>query len=162
MGIQEVLVVLPSLVGVVIATTILYSILSRKREKISESFTLVILSTIIWSIGYIIEILTPSYSWKILAAKSEYMGIAYPARSMVCIFFTLHKAFPQNYRDKIHLFTLPDPIHYNIPCIHKRVSPSCMEEYTTFWDRYFKSDHTRVWDLVLDSYNLLICGFSDR
>jgi len=76
MGMQESLVILSLLVGVGIATTILYSILSRKKEKISRPFTLAILSTIIWSIGYIIEILTPSYSWKILAAKSEYVGIA--------------------------------------------------------------------------------------
>ena len=75
MSIQESLVILSLLAGVGIATVILYLLLDRRREKVSRSFILIILSTIVWSIGYLIEMTIPSSSWKILAAKSEYLGI---------------------------------------------------------------------------------------
>jgi len=72
---QESLIILSLLVGVGIATVLLYLVLDRRREKVSESFILIILSTMAWSVGYLIEMTTPSSSWKIIAAKSEYLGI---------------------------------------------------------------------------------------
>ena len=75
MSIQESLIILSLLVGVGIATVLLYLVLDRRREKVTESFILIILSTMAWSIGYLIEMTAPSSSWKIIAAKSEYLGI---------------------------------------------------------------------------------------
>jgi len=76
MGIQESLVILSLLVGMGIATIILYLVLDRRKEEVSKSCILIMLSTIVWSIGYLIEMTIPSSGWKILAAKSEYLGIA--------------------------------------------------------------------------------------
>ena len=76
MTIQENLIILSLLVGVGISTVVFHLVLDRRREKISKSFILVILSTTVWSTGYLIEMTIPSCSWKILAAKGEYLGIA--------------------------------------------------------------------------------------
>ena len=76
MSIEDFSIILSLLFGVVISTVILYFTLSRREERVSKPFILILLSTIVWSIGYLVELTIPSSSWKIIAAKSEYLGIA--------------------------------------------------------------------------------------
>ena len=119
MSIQESLIILSLLVGVGIATVLLYLVLDRRREKVTESFILIILSTMAWSIGYLIEMTAPSSSWKIIAAKSEYLGITILPVAWF-IFSSRYTRRFQNITETRWVYVLfSDSICYNIPRIYE-------------------------------------------
>ena len=63
--------------GVLLCLTLIYILRQHKNKGESPFFLMLIVSTLIWSLGYVFEIVFSDEKLMILSAKAEYLGIAF-------------------------------------------------------------------------------------